>query len=167
MLLAIYALAAILVVGLSIPAVLVRHARAMIGALVLAALTCVGQVAGDSLLIYPFVKWGMYSEPVPPQSFRRYLVETEGMPEHDYPFGEVFGGSPWPIQTRLDQMIDDCRCKAHDQFLDSLIDSLGVLYRRRTGRTLLRFRVDELPLHGNLPVRVRYLYSPKLHAASK
>ena len=106
-----------------------------------------GQALWHSRSTYPFVRWDMYGSSTPDSTYPAFVIEDGGAEQH-YPFTEVAFSAPRAFMQRLDQLVRGCRCAGGDPLVDSVITALASIHRDRTGRTITRFEVYDVPIHS-------------------
>jgi hypothetical protein len=105
-----------------------------------------GQALWLSRSTYPFVRWDMYGSSTPDSTYPAFMIEDGGAEVH-YPFTEVAFSAPRAFMQRLDQLVRGCKCASGDPLVDSVITALAAIHRDRTGLTITRFEVYEVPIH--------------------
>jgi hypothetical protein len=113
-----------------------------------ALLMAAGQALWHSRSTYPFVRWDMYGSATPDSTYPAFMIEDGGGAERHYPFTEVAFSAPRAFMQRLDQLVRGCKCAGGDPLVDSVITSLAAIHRDRTGRTITRFDVYDVPIHS-------------------
>jgi hypothetical protein len=121
--------------------------------------SCVAQIKGIDTLTYPFVRWAMYSEPAARESYVDVLISTSGHSKRRYPYQLVVFGSPWSFEARIESLIRECRCKAADHRVDSVLEALARIYESRMDQPVIEVVVEEVVPPPVESRRLLYLWS--------
>jgi hypothetical protein len=132
---------------------------------VLVVLLAAGHVLRSSRWTYPFERWGMYGNPEAPTVYNEFLIQDGAGPMRLYPFSNVAPLAPRAFMLRVRQLVRMCHCSAHDRVVDALLAALADIHRQRTGRTVTRFEVYDVPrVPGSLDPgqpELRYTWQPQ------